>query len=327
MEDFMIDVIPYDFDVKILSNQEDACLFYGFKKGYVHFVKYYGQYIVQQHIPRFEFARCFEILLRTEIDNPAMPVADKFNTRLMAAKYSQEDYSIFFGKHMFPLKLSESIEFFKDIQKDVKKYKAAMKSVKREGDKFFIDTIVSAYGSELFTDDGNSDILTAIAFENKIFKNLTASPPVSIYALYSMLLEKKYVFTSAEFGAMAEKHFSIVPEELGEDLKNIYDKVQSNYFSDLSADTGKEYTTIEKTKKIKKAYSSLKPYQKSQFAELFDVHGVPFFLIFAFVSDIIDVFEYFDIISRGYQPDSDQEQSIRYESSVIASFGKLFQNN
>jgi len=327
MEDFMIDVIPSDFDVKILSNQEDACLFYGFKKGYVHFVKYYGQYVVQQLIPRFEFARCFEILFRTTIDNPAMPVADEFNTRFMAAKYSQEDYTIFYGKHVSPLKLSESVEFFKDIQKDVKKYKTAMKSVKTEGNKCFPSNIASSFGSELYTEDGNSDILAAIAFENQIFKNLTATPPVSIYVLYSLLLEKRYKYSSSEFAKMADRHFNQAPEELGEDLKNIYEKVQSHYFSDLSADTGKEYTKIEKTNKIKKIYNSLKPYQKSQFVLLFDHYGDPFFLSIAFVSDIIDAFEYSDIISRGYQPDSNQEQSIRYESNVIASFGKLLQKN
>ena len=320
--DFMLDVIQSDFNVKLLMQKEDARIFYGFKNGYVHFVKEYGNYIVQQHIPRFEFARCFMILFRNKIENNQKSPADKFNSKFMVAKYSEELYSIIFGKHTFQLSLYEADEFFNEIKIDVQKYQKAQKTIKLFDEILCLETPLTVNGNYFISKDRNIDHLTAIAFENQIFKNLSTKPPVSIYAMYSKVIDENYEITSEEFTELAQTYRYYNPDEMSDELKSVFLKIQKKFsFPDFNAGTD------QIKKKMELIHNLLTPIQKAQFAEIYDLQrGTPFFMMLALITNIIDASEYIEMVSPGLQPDSEFEQKIRYETNIIVSFGKLFRN-
>jgi uncharacterized protein (TIGR02145 family) len=319
MDDFMIDVIPHDFEVELLRKEEDVCLFYRFKRGIVHFVKDFDNSIVQQHISRVTLARYLERFFHSDMGTPDKPMAVPLNENVLIRKFTEDTIQLQFGQHTFEFTFDSDKEFFAILKQEAENYRKAVSEVKFQNESCFLEKIKTVDGNRMESIECNSDMLTAIAFEYLISEPKTSKTSISFWELYSWYKEGDIEISSNWTDHMAQ--FYACKDE---DLLSIYSALlRSKYLDSFGEDEAVEPDNCSDL--IALALKRLSSVQKIQFKTLYSLFHHPFVLPLAWVTGVMDTYDYKDITGGGFQPDSENVQFLSYVLAVLEDFGKCMQ--
>ena len=327
MDDFMKVILEHDFNVKFLSQNESSFLMAGFRKNHYHFIKDRSEpynTITQYHFPSFQLAECFEMLYETKWGTPDRPLFHQLNPYFAVLKYSGEQYSLVFGKDQYSLSEEHSATFFKSIDKEIKRLKKAKKLIKWEGDHCYLEKFLTTGGRKIESEVGNNRLLEAVAFELLQFSKLKTAPPQGIFTLFSHLADNSYLIGDEDIKRMAEGIENWASTATMDDNWNLFDQVQQKCFTSPILGENVKFSKAKTATQFIKAYHNLSPQQKVMMKILKPSSGMSFLLCLGFLSEVISLFEFDDLVNHHLQPDSKSEQNNRYETSLLKFFGTLF---
>ena len=357
----MKDILQHDFKVTILCEEEDANMYVGYRPAYYQFLVEQDVYLFHYHIPRYLFASRFGTVIEMNWNKPDFPLLMEITKTMGALKFTDEIYGLSAAGRHFKIKKESALKFHKELDKDFTKFMKASKLIKKKKSGYYLEGIVTPGGSEIVHKD--ESYLHPVAFDYLLSKK----KHFGIYELYSDVIDGNTELTDNDFGAMADflagslESYKKYQQEIikrKEEAENnfkaafLYDfEVVSNGLtrSQIEQETEKMFELYGKVqevcldkpvwgkdiktnknvveKGIRKAFNNLTPEQKVVFKSLYELHRSTAFLILAFIHQIIDADKYCEPLTRGYQPDSKEEQSIRMESNMIQFFLSLIKKN
>lgn len=360
-KDFMKDILQHDFKVSLLAEEEDSNMYVGYRPVLYQFLVEQDVYLFHYHIPRYLFASRFGAVMGMDWNKPDLPLYMEITKTLGALKFTDEIYGISAAGRHFKVNEEKALQFHKELDKDFKRFSKASKLIKKKKPGYCLDGIITPGGSEIFHKD--EFILHAVAFDYLLSKK----KHFGAYELYSDVIDGNTELTGNEIVTMADflagtlesyqKYQHEIPKRKEEAADNykaafLYDfEVVSNglTLSQIVHETEKMFEVYGKVqdvcldrpvwgkdikadkkvieKGIRKAFNNLAPEMKVVFKRLYGLHGSTAFLILAFIHQIIDADKYCEPLTRGYQPDSKEEQSIRAEANIVQHFISLLENN
>lgn len=352
MDDFMLMMMESDFNVSILSKNEDSALMAGIRITHYHFLEYKTKFfnpdnqeniseggfvqnthhqgvhnmniIHQHHIPKYQLALSFDMLFRTKWNEPDRPLVAELSNRIWAAKFSEEKYAFIIGNVVYHLKDIDNNLIFSEIKKDVKRLNNANNLIRWDDGKCYLNDFNTINGSPIESPDGNDSLIQAIGFELKLFKEKRVKPRLGLYTLYSVMQDERYTFEAKQLKEYANGLTDCYLNSGNNYFLELIYRIQKSYFKEPVFNNGVIPDNKNVFKQIKLAYQNLKPYQKVILHQLYPVNGITFLVCYAFICDEIDLYEFNDMINKGYQPDSKVEQQNRYETNVLKLFGSFF---
>lgn len=230
MDDMMTHIIESDFDVKLLTKNKDASLFYGFKGTLVHFITYGNRVISQTHAPRFEFAVGFEYLFEKEEASPAYHAASK---SIILTDGEQGGFEINVGNESFQLLPEVHVEFFQVVKADIQRYLNADKAIDRGEFDEPIEKLRRPSGEQIAIKPYNIQILIKLFFEDSLKNEVGCKDSISLMEMYDRLWDKKCHLADNDFVKMAQtiKEFISVADD---DEVEQLDILQFNVFNHSS---------------------------------------------------------------------------------------------
>jgi len=315
MDDFMLNIISMDFDVDLLTTNDGKALFYAQRDYLIHFVVYQNGMIQQLHIPRFVLAERYSIVLSGKYDDRHVFFINKF---LGVTKGVDDSLSLIVNGDKYNFNKKDNSGFYGIIINDVKKYEQGRKMIERNDGGCVLKDVVSAYGKDIFSDECNIELLSAIAFETLVSESKNKKT-LSIFLLYSKFLAGKYKFTKSIVNKIIKTLNSIyIDENLNAHIDRIYNKlVENKILRELEEDKPdlSEYT--------KYGFNNLSETGRAVFAELTARVKGHFILLFGYAASLIDKNELIEILTEGCQPDSKYEQETRSILSIVDEFKKM----
>lgn len=330
MDDFMMDMIPIDFEVKQLVKNDASVLYYRFKDGYVHFVKYGNNTIDQTHILRYKLAVCFNYLFETEGAPPEYFLADHLMFRKVIAyskrgtKRDAGEFTIQYGLDKYEINKSDHKEFFKLVVSEVKAYNKAYAILDKANFNESLKGYNTLYGSELTVKTDNVHQLLPFIFDTFTLKNPRSKTLLSYHLLYSRMLDKRFVFTKKELREIAQSFSYFDPEQMSE-IEHLLNIVQYNVFGEIFWSKESMASEDELVKILSEGFNELTIAQQVMLKSIYKQHHIFILVVLAFITGEISEGKYLMHTTGCYQPDSKEEQSIRYHSALINFFNETTQ--
>ncbi len=326
------EVIPSDFDVDLILRTKNKALFAAKRKFYWHFVRatsetndgYTHNDIVQRHIPRFLMCEVISSLRKFD-----ELVRDDTNKGLALSSYEMElvgMYSVDLGRYNITLSPTpEGLpnEFCEFLEEDLPVFELAKSKVKFEDDLYVLPRAKSYTKKPVASKSRR--LIEAIAFERETIKKLNARQ----FGIYSAFCTWKDFCEDV----IKERHFY----EVLVDGQFEYDAEEFDYgdFMDLALNvqnelldkpiwgTGIKVDRDEAVDILAKGMSQLTSIQLAQFNLMNGMHQGGLFLPLAQILGLNSYEKYVEWKTEGYQPDSEQEQGLRYEVEIIKLLGEL----
>jgi len=325
MKDYLRDILQHDFNVQVLSENEEAILFIGYRKAHYHLVVSSGNNLSQHHIPRYYMATQFRSVYGVEWNFPDRPLHNEINHRLHAINFSGNEYGFYTNAGYFKINDDAKQEFFNEVAKDIELLEQAGNLVKKTESDFLLHRIKTPNGKNI-THTNNDKLLTAVAFDYLLFKG-KKKQPYGLYKLYSNVIDKENELKSMDFKRMVQFLNMIDPDKMDESIVEPFDRVQSSFFEAKIWGKGISFNADIAQKSIEKAFEKLTDIQKVMFIALNQLHGAACLHIFSFILNEIDVYQYCYPITQCYQPDSKEEQMIREEANMVELMKHLTKTN
>lgn len=321
-DNFMKEMIQHDFNVRLLSEVDDAIMLAGIRPTYYHLITHSDMCLSQYHIPRYTMAYRLGYLLNNEWNQPDRPMHfELINRRIDAVDFSGGNYGFYTLSRYFKFNGEFSETFLKEVKKDISLLQKAGKMVKSDNTGVFIEGINTPSGSVLRHKD-NEDLLIAVAFDYLLSKGKKRLS-FGIYELYCNTIDRKYNLSIKDFREMADFLEYVDPEKLDTYVSDAFNKLQEKFFTKPVWGKGIKVDRDDTVNVLKEVHKKMNPGQKVIFKTLFKNDHCFVMLILAFIYGLIDVYTYCDQITGCYQPDSKEEQSIRMDSNMIQLFISL----
>ncbi len=316
MKDIWINIIESDFDVKLLAKNENACLFFGFRGALIHFITDSNGMIFQTHAPRFELAVGFEYLFEKEEVSPAY---HKVSKSILLTDGDQSLFQIHVGKESFELMPEVHVEFFQAVNADIQRYLNACNAIDRGEFDEPMEKLRRPSGDQIIIKPHNIQILLQLLFEDSFTGEIDGEHSISLMELYDRLWDKKCNVSDKDFIKMAEsiRNFSLVSDN---EIVDVVDTMQFNVFGQESFSIKDNVPLESIVEIIKDGYLDLTLTQKVVFCSIVERYDVIVFFVFAYIAGEISLNEFIDYATKGYQPDSKEEQQLRMDITLIDYF-------
>lgn len=327
--DFMLPLIGNDFDVNLIESSDSGGIFIGKRTDVLHFLRAavqedngnFHNRTSQTHIPRFLLAEAihgqeeFNRLTRDEsTDGIPMATPECSEIGLFSRGTSVFDLEGFVTSSGIPKTLWEG---------DQKIYEDAVGKVKEIDGLYTLPRSKSFSGNPVASPSRR--LIEAIAFERAVCKKLNARR----FGIYSAFCTWK------DFCEDVIKPRSFFEELVDGQL--IYDADEDDYgsFMDLAVlvqdelfskhiwGKGVEVDRDEAVNIVQEGFSKLSDIKLAQFILMNGMHDGGLFLPLAQVLGLNSWDTYIEWKTYPYQPDSEEEQSIRTETAIIKMLGDL----
>ena len=340
-------LIESDFGVSCISNNEDGALFAAFRKGGTeridtnnglwethivgswHFVEHtrtdntsliqYFQ-IRQCHIPRFSMAEAADILLigggeLAENGQRLIKVSKNLGLRIT----SEGKWAISIPNNPLAI-LPESLSC--KLEDDIKLLQKARTKVKQSFKSYNFQSIKTPSGIGVF--HSSSRLIEAISFEKAMLPRLKPQN-FGVFSAYC---------TFRDFNTASEMPLSLIrdliatqwsfnPNDLEAGMMNIFLETQNRFLPKPIWGPSINIKEGEASRILAIGMQNLPVEKRVQFLLMNGMHGSGLFLPLAALTSCIDFEDYADILTRGFQPDSGEEQNLRKEAAYIKLYGEL----
>ncbi len=311
-------MIPNDFDVELIFEDETTSVFAAERQDVFHFVhasiknknsNFQQIDISQFHVPRFEIARA----LTFSAENPIPELLKQHEIR---SEGDEIHISLNDRSYCLPKNLVEI------IRKDLFLLKNSLTSVRFEDEGFAVLEAKTSAGFPLITEQRS--LAEAIAFERKSrgFLDPSNFSVYSAYCTWRDFLRDDPTKKNSIARGMAKEMVSWDPNSFGDDSywDSVFD-IQERLWGDRYWGPGLETSEELLFNSFLKAFSNLSSIQFTQFVLMNGMHqGGPFHAL-ATLFGWLDFDSYNSWRTRGYQPDSVDEQEIRTQSAFIRLLG------
>jgi len=322
MDDRMIPILEFDFDVRLLTKKSKSCLLFGIRKNHVHFIKNLTEpynRIVQFHVLKHKLVQCFETLIASDKATSERPLMFLISPSFSVSKHFSEEYELIFGKDHYLLDKTESDSLIQLIMKDIRIIKRARKLLFWQDNRWSLEKFLTLKGNTIEYEVQDSYVIEAAAFELLKHRSIKKPPSLGIYTMVSHLIDGTY-----DIDELLLKKFS-------KGLQNFYTVASQMDYLDLLLKHSFSIPILEEKhderkifNQIKKSYYNLTPPQKVQLKILNPNSGISFLLSLGLILEVIHLFEFNNLINVHLQPDSKIEQNNRYETCLVMAFGELF---
>jgi hypothetical protein len=325
-------IIPSDFDVDLIYKAKNTALFAAKRKFHWHFVRatseningHINNDIAQRHIPRF--VMCEVIHSLKKFDDIAR---DSNNQGMPIGSYESDQVGMYsVDKGRYNINLIQTPEglpnhFCKRLEEDLAVFETAKSKVKFENDLYVLPRSKSYTKKPVAAKSRR--FIEAIAFERETCKKLDPRQ----FGIYSAFCTWK----DFSEDVIKERHFY---EELVDDQFE-YDAEDSDYGDFMELALNVQNTLLERPiwgSKLKvdreeavdiltKGMAQLTSIQLAQFTLMNGMHQGGLFLPLAQVLGLNSYEKYIQWKTDGFQPDSEEEQGLRYEIEIIKLLGEL----
>ena len=325
-------IIPNDFDVDLIYRTKDTALFSAKRKFHWHFVRattetidgFTNNDITQRHIPRFVMCEVIHSLksfddLARDPHNKGMPIASYKSDQVGMCSVDKGLYNI--DLMQTPEGLPKN--FCECLEEDLMAFELAKSKVKLEDDLYVLPKSKSFTKKPVASK--SKRLIEAVAFERDTCKKLDARQ----FGIYSAFCTWKDFCE----GVIKERHFY---EELVDgqfeydaedsgygDFMDIALKVQNQLLDKPIWGVGINVDRDEAVDLLAKGMSQLTSIQLAQFTLMNGMHQGGLFLPLAQVLGLNSYGNYIEWKTYEFQPDSDEEQGLRYEIEIIKLLGEL----
>jgi hypothetical protein len=326
------EVIPSDFHVDLIFKVKDRALFAAKRKFHWHFVRatsetidsFTNNDIAQRHIPRFLMCEVISSLKRFD-----ELVRDENNNGLPLSSYESDQvgmYSVDLGRYNIDLiKTPEGLpnEFCEFLEEDLAVFELAKSKVKFENDLYVLPRSKS-YTKKTVASKSRR-LIEAIAFERETCKKLDARQ-FGIYSAFCTwkdfcedVIEERHFYEE-----LVDGQFEYDAEDSGYgDFMDLALKVQIQLLDKPIWGVGINVDRDEAVNLLAKGMSQLTSIQLAQFTLMNGMHQGGLFLPLAQVLGLNSYEKYVEWKTDDYQPDSEEEQGLRYEIEIIKLLGEL----
>ena len=318
-DDFLLTMIPDDFNVVRLGSCDGLTLFGAERKGLFHFVCHKaGAGLWQHHIPHFRIAEAINPAGGTTEETLQCPLADDLS--LLTQKSGP--LGLMTGGVCFHLDGSAGAPLADRMLRAAKVLNTARKRVVCENGHYVVAGAQTQGGKPVSSK--SSRLMDGIGFERSLLRRLSAKQ----FGLYSAFcthrdfpcaLDKKSCLKE-----MVEAHFEqFYAGAHSEDFLQMIMAVQEALFPYRIWGKDEKVPVDSAIEALAVVVSKLGRVQRTQWVLLNGMHGGSLFLQLAVISDVIAWEDYRRFQTQNYQPDSPEEQSIRSSASYIELFGEL----
>jgi hypothetical protein len=339
-EDFMLQMIPADFNVSLVSRVGASALFMAEREDHFHFV-IYTQFLMegggqaggtkQFHVPHYSMAAAFANLnqLQARVRDAAecplsfqVPLGDAFKLLL-----DNELWHFAYNGNRFTMESDTGSKVLKRLQKWSARLAAADKAVKVRNGLFYLPGAKTV--GKLAIEHKQRKLVRAIAFEREIHGNLDACNRFGIYSAFCTYRDSPIVLRQEDTQReLIEAHFNCYGDDFSNQaLVEAALKVQDSVFPFRMWAPGLSVDFDHRLLALRSAVGKLQDHQCTQFTFANGMHEGSLFPALAAITNCISFDEYKDLIAAHCQPDSDQEQWIRNTASYIDLFGQLASAN
>lgn len=313
----MLEMIPQEFDVKLISQNEGGALFAACRPDVWHFVlattkwsvsNYQSIDIGQFHWPRYSVARA---LASGGMGVPPL-------VRQLGMQLDQDSVSVSVRDRVF--RLSPTI--VKEMKKDLASLERAMTKVRATAEGFEVIDAETSRGFSVVAEQ--RCLAEAIAFEWEVRGHLDYAN----FAVYSAFCTwRDFICDDPTKAAdiargMAEEMISWDPTRIGDDpyWESVF-QIQERLWGTRLWGPGIDAEEDVLRDILLRAFGKLSSIQFAQFVLMNGMHRGGPFHAFATLFGIIDFDGYKYWRTREFQPDSPEEQEIRTHSSFIELLG------
>jgi len=336
----MWQMIPNDFDVRLISEDGERRLFAERREKVWHFVKsvpgassdpengWFNWDIGQSHIPRYFMAVAIKQL--REFNNLSR---DSFSPEDRVVSHGSNKVAIYSrGPHSYDIKLLETASgwpsgFVEEIEEDVQVLEDCQSKIETTDGLFYLRDTKTPAGFPVASDC--KSFIEAIAFENAILGELDAQQvgAFGAYCVWRDLITENDLPRNY-FEQLVENQFDYAAEGFKESpFLELAMKTQAALLSrsiwGVVDDEVIEMDVDDATEILVDGMNKLSGYQLTQFYLMDQLHQAGLFLPLAQVIGMIPWEQYVVWKTQGYQPDSSEEQSLREEAAFIKMIGDL----
>lgn len=340
----MWQLIPDDFDVRLISEEGDRRLFAARRKKIWHFVKsmpgetsdpdnaFCNWDIAQAHIPRYSVAAAVKSLW--EVNSLSR---DTFTPEQRIVTSESEPVGIYSrGPNSYDINLSETPkgwprEVVAAIEEDIDLLECCREEIICQDGVFRIPNLTTPAGHPIESDC--QSLVEAIAFENKALGTPTSNE-ISAFASFcvwrDLIVERG--LPRSFFRQLVDNQFKYDASEFrGSPFLDLAMEVQSNVLASpiwgLWDDKPISLSPEDATEILVEGMSNLSSYQLTQFWLMDQLHGAGLFLPLAQVVGLNSWWRYAIWQTQEFQPDSPDEQWFRETTAFIKMLGDLTQES
>ena len=336
----MWQMIPNDFNVALISEVGDRRLYVGQRELIWHFVKsipgvssqlaegHFSWDIDQSHLPRYSVANA--VMSLKAFNNLAR---DWFSPDDRVVTHESQCVGIYSrGPESYDIGLLETesgwpAEVVKLIEEDIDILERCKTEIESQDDLFILPNVKTPAGYSVESDCNS--LIQAIAFERAIRGSLdpTRISAFAAYCVWRDVIEGQGLSRSY-YEQLVDNQFRYNAEEfLGSPFLDLVMDVQTKMFSQPIWGIVDGYPIAinksDATDVLMDAMANLNGIQLTQFWLMDQLHSAGLYLPLAQVIGTNSWQQYMIWKSQGFQPDSDEEQSLREETSFIKMIGDM----
>lgn len=316
----MIAMIPNDFDVKLIFQDDDASLFAARRPDVWHFVlataknsanNYQSIDINQFHFPRYGIARALGSTIDSSVPSLIIRMGIQADGDNITVSLLEKQYRL-------PEKLVT------DMQKDLPLLKSALKMVQPTSEGFEVTGAQTSRGYPVVA--VQQSLAEAIAFERESRKTLDPRnfAVYSAFCTWRDFIHNDPTKKKSIAAGMAAEMTTWDPEMIGDDTywESVF-AIQEQLWKTRIWGLGIESNEDALFDAFFRVFDRLSTIQFTQFVLMNGMHqGGPFHAL-ATLFGLIDFDNYKNWRTRELQPDSPEEQEIRTQSTFIEMLGIL----
>lgn len=321
MNSFMLQVIPSDFAVKLLFEDDESALFGANKGGVTHLVFYGGNAISQEYVHRHEWAN---FLLEGESLKIFSEIFCKTLASRLYVELNPEKSTLLIKKKGFNCELNlKKTPFGKQLLKDAKTLSNVRNNLEKEE---YRNEVLAYIQMEEEPSDLTDLEFELAAFEFEIFKGVKRRYPQlknvigqrnhHIEYFDDFLYKAKFVVDNDSCDCGSETCFF---DLLNKTFLHFF-KSKKKFLSEGTFDLKKG------EKEFKSFWKRISPQERAVLAYLdFSLRNTPL-VNMALLLPNFNLYEYLSPMTSIYQPDSDEEAHVRINATICHYYIHLFQN-
>jgi hypothetical protein len=323
--EFMMQMIPSDFEVEQVAEEKNWILFAAQKKDFFHFVEYdtKGTSVTQHHIPHLSVARAIETVesgLSELTEDGQAYVAPVQGEVSIASRNGGEMFLVIQGDSVpFSVLGGGLDERLKGVFPTLL---AARKKVVLEDGLYGLTGATTHEGNALSS--VSKDLIEGIAFEKALRRRLNARD-FGLYSAFCTHMDFPCALgTNSCIKEFLDNHFECYGGGFPDNgLVEVAQEVQNKLFPFPIWGPGIAVDSVRAIEALQAAVAKLDPVQATQVVLLNGMHGGSIFLTMATVTGIVTVDQYKDFQAADFAPDSEEEQFLRISTSFIELFGDV----
>lgn len=326
-DELMLTAIPQDFGVELLGHVPEKALFGAKRKDVWHFVHWQSadgrNSISQAHVPRFAMAEVVSELRRTAESRPM----ENFRGALWAELWRDVGIGEWADGKLaiswLPTEDGFPARFSASIAADLLLLAKAQASVVLKDGLYVYHGFSTHHGNKIAW--SSRQLVEAIAFERETRQVLDAND----FAIYSAFCTLRDFPSATEIpvdtvrGVLAIQFDHFSPNTIPEDVLDSVMDVQAMLLSEPVWGPKVQPDLDHAVPILAEGMSGLSPEQRAQFTLLSGMYNAGVLAVLATILGCMKFERYAELKCEGFQPDSEEEQTLRTHVAFIELLGNL----